>query len=190
LDDFVLSKTDSAIFQGGEVKGDDMMVPDIKKILYATDLSENARYAFGYAVSLANRHDAKITVLHVVEELSSFARSMVEDILGEKRWAELRKEKEAGVISGLQSQLDKFFNEVRRSRPDYPFLIDQTIVVTGHPVDQIIRYAEEKNMDLIVIGSHGKGSLADVTMGTTSRRVLRRCSKPVLVVRLPEGENK
>ena len=53
------------------------MIPEIKNILYATDLSENARYAFGYAVSLANRCDAKITVLHVVEELSSFARSMV-----------------------------------------------------------------------------------------------------------------
>jgi nucleotide-binding universal stress UspA family protein len=59
------------------------MTPVIKKILYATDLSENARHAFGYAVSLANRYDAGIIVLHVVEELSSFARSMVEEILGE-----------------------------------------------------------------------------------------------------------
>jgi nucleotide-binding universal stress UspA family protein len=63
------------------------MIPEIKKILYPTDLSENARYAFGYAVSLANRYNAEITVLHVVEEISSFARSMVEEIMGEKRWA-------------------------------------------------------------------------------------------------------
>ncbi len=63
------------------------MIPEIKKILYATDLSENARHAFGYAVSLANRYGGGIIVLHVVEELSSFARSMVEEILGEKRWA-------------------------------------------------------------------------------------------------------
>jgi nucleotide-binding universal stress UspA family protein len=166
------------------------MIPDIKKILYATDLSENARHAFGYAVSLANRHDAKITVLHVVEELSPFARSMVEDILGEKRWAELRKERKAEVISDLQLRLDKFLSEVRRNRPDYPFAIDKTIVVTGHPVDQIIRHAEEKDVDLVVIGSRGKGGLADVTMGTTSRRVVRRCKVPVLVVRLPETENR
>jgi nucleotide-binding universal stress UspA family protein len=51
-------------------------------ILYATGLSKNARYAFGYAVSLANRYDAVITVLHVVEELSSSTRSMVAEILG------------------------------------------------------------------------------------------------------------
>ena len=62
-------------------------------------------------------------------------------------------------------------------------------VVTGHPVDKIIQYAEEKDVDIIVIGSRGKGGLADVTMGTTSRRVLRRCSKPVLVVRLPEDQD-
>lgn len=49
------------------------MIPDIKKILYATDLSENARYALGYAAALANRFDAQITVLHVAEELSQNA---------------------------------------------------------------------------------------------------------------------
>ena len=47
-----------------------MQIPPIKKILYATDLSENARYAFGYAVSLANQYDAKITILHVLEDRS------------------------------------------------------------------------------------------------------------------------
>lgn len=63
-------------------------------------------------------------------------------------------------------------------------------MVTVHPVDQIVRYAEEKDLDLIVTGSRGKRGLADVTMGSTSRRVLRRCPKPVLDVRLPEDENR
>ena len=47
------------------------MIPEIKKILYATDLSENARFAFGYAASLANRYGAQIVMLHVIEEISS-----------------------------------------------------------------------------------------------------------------------
>ena len=162
------------------------MIPDIKKILYATDLSENARYAFGYAVSLANRHDAKITVLHVVEELSSFARSMVADMVGEKRLAELKRDKEKEVISGLKTRLEEFCNDVRRDQPSCPFVVDNTIVVTGHPVDQIVRRAEDMHADLIIIGSHGRGGLADVTLGSTSRRVLRRCARPVLVVRLQE----
>ena len=163
------------------------MIPDIKRILYATDLSENARYAFGYAVNIANRHDAKITILHVVEELSPFAQSMVADILGEKRLADLKTEKEIEVISDLKTRLEEFCDNVRHEQPGCPFVIDDTIVVTGHPVDQIVHQAQEMDADLIVIGSHGRGGLADVTLGSTSRRVLRRCAVPVLVVRLQEN---
>jgi len=164
------------------------MIPDIKRILYATDLSENARYAFGYAVSLANRHDAKITVLHVVEELSSFAQSMVADMMGEKRLADIKTGKEKEVISELKIRLEEFCDNVRHEQPSCPFVVDNTIVVTGHPVDQIVHQAAEMDADLIVIGSHGRGGLADVTMGSTSRRVLRRCAMPVLVVRLQENK--
>lgn len=165
------------------------MIPEIKKILYATDLSENARYAFGYAVSLANRYDARITVMHVVEELSSFARSMVEEILGEKRWAERIKEKEDEVIRNLKSRLDEFCNEIRDEQPDCPFVVDKILVVTGHPVDQISHHAKDINADLIVMGSRGKGGLADVTLGSTSRRVLKQGITPVMVIRLPKGDN-
>jgi len=163
------------------------MIPDIKRILYATDLSENARYAFGYAVSLANRHNAKITVLHVVEELSSFAQSMVADMMGEKRLADIKTGKEKEVISELKIRLEEFCDNVRHEQPSCPFVVDNTIVVTGHPVDQIVHQAAEMDADLIVVGSHGRGGLADVTMGSTSRRVLRRCAMPVLVVRLQEN---
>ena len=45
------------------------MIPEIKKILYTTDLSANARFAFSYAASLANRYDAGITILHILEEI-------------------------------------------------------------------------------------------------------------------------
>ncbi len=165
------------------------MIPEIKKILYATDLSENARYAFGYAVSLANRYGAGITVLHVVEELSSFARSMVEEILGEKRWAERIKDKEAEVIRDLKSRLDQFCNEVRNEQPSCPFVIDKIHVVTGHPVDQIAHYSKKMDADVIVMGSRGKGGLADVTLGSTSRRVLKRGITPVMVIRLSKGED-
>ena len=162
------------------------MIPEIKKILYPTDLSENARYAFGFAVSLANRYDAKITVLHVVEEISSFARSMVEEIMGEKRWTETIKEKETEVLSSLKTRLEEFCTDMLREEPGCPFMVDKTIVVTGHPVDQIVRYTAELDVDLVIMGSRGKGGLADVTMGSTSRRVLRRCKKPVLIVCPPE----
>ena len=162
------------------------MIPEIKKILYPTDLSENARYAFGYAVSLANHYGARITVLHVVEELSSFARSMVREVMGENRWEDLIKKKETEIITNLKSRLEQFCNDVGQQQPDCPFVVDNTVVVTGHAVDQIVHYIAELDVDLVIMGSRGKGGLADVTMGSTSGRVLRRCTKPVLVVRMQE----
>ena len=163
------------------------MIPDINKILYATDLSENARQAFGYAVSLANRYEARITVLHVAEDLSSFAGSMVADIIGEERLADIKREKEKDIVSEIKARLVKFCDDVQQEAPSCPFLVDRTIVVTGHPVDQIVHQADEMDADLVVIGSHGRGGLADVAMGSTSRRVLRRCAVPVLVVRLKKN---
>lgn len=62
---------------------------DFKKILYVTDLSERAEYAFGYAFSIAKRFSAKITALHVLEELSPSSSSLVHSVLGEKQWNEL-----------------------------------------------------------------------------------------------------
>ena len=58
------------------------MVPDIKNILFATDLSENARYAFTYASAIANRFGAAITILHVLEELSPSGSGIVSENAG------------------------------------------------------------------------------------------------------------
>lgn len=163
-----------------------MKIPRIKKILYATDLSQNARFAFGYAVSLARQYKAGITILHVLEELSPTALLMVGDIIGEKRWSALKTEKEDSVLDSIKSRLEAFCEEFSAEMPDCPFVIDKTIVENGQPVDLIIQHAEKNDYDLVVMGSRGLGMLANAMLGSTSRRVLRRCRKPVLVIRLPE----
>lgn len=164
------------------------MIPDIKRILYTSDLSENARFAFGYAASLAHSYDAKITVLHVLEELSPTAMMMVGDIIGEKRWSNLKNEKESNIIVSLRNRLNDFCKEFATDMPSCPFVVENTIVTTGHPVEKILEYAETTDCDMIVMGSHGQGMLSEVMLGSTSRRVLRRCRKPVLVIRLPDDE--
>jgi nucleotide-binding universal stress UspA family protein len=69
------------------------------------------------------------------------------------------------------------------------FTVDEILVTSGNPVEEILREAEEGDFDMVVMGTHGHGTLADAMMGSTARRVLRRCSKPVLVVRLPEEDD-
>ena len=61
------------------------MIPKIKNILYTTDLSENARYAYGYAASLAHRYDALITILHVLEIRKGYTYDL-SNYLGADKW--------------------------------------------------------------------------------------------------------
>ena len=164
------------------------MIPNIKKILYATDLSENARYAFGYAASIANRFAAEITILHVMEDLSPDARSRVTNFLGEERWEELKKKNEQHVLDTIKTRLEKFCEDVSKEFSECTFITKDIIAKTGHPVEEILFQVENKNFDMVVMGSHGYGVLADFMMGGTTRRVLRQCNIPVLVVRLPEGK--
>jgi nucleotide-binding universal stress UspA family protein len=162
------------------------MIPDIRHILYATDLSETAQYAFGYAARLASKFDAGITLLHVLEEISPTTMLLIGDIVGEKRWSSLRSEKEREVIAAIQQRLEQFTTAFCRETPQCPITVNKILVDTGHPVDRIVATADKIGADLIVMGSHGQGVLEQVMIGSTSRRVLRRCKKPVLVVRLPD----
>ena len=164
------------------------MIPEIKKILYTTDLSKNARYAFGYAASLANRYGAGITLLHVLEDVSSYRDSLVINILGDERWNELMKTNEQKVIEMLKARLEKFCGDVSVELPSCPFITDEIIVKIGNPVEEILAQTETSGFDMVVMGARGQGIIADALMGSTSRRVLRRCKKPVLVVRLSEGD--
>ena len=162
------------------------MVLEIKNILYATDLSENARYALKYASTIANRFGATITILHVLEELSPSSLGLVSEIVGKERWADLKKRNEEKVITSIRTRIEDLCNEISQKIPECPFIVQRIMVKTGHPVDQIIHYSQKKDCDMVVMGSHGHGIFSEAMLGSTSRRVLRKCSKPVLVIRLPK----
>ena len=68
------------------------MVPEIKKILFTTDLSKNSRHAFDYAVSAADRYGASITILHVMEEISPSANVHLKNFIGEEDWQEVLRD--------------------------------------------------------------------------------------------------
>ena len=166
--------------------GPGMIIPEIKKILYATDLSKSARHAFSYAASIANTYGAAITVLHVLGPIPS--DDYVSDLsayLGNEKWEEIRSKLEEETINDIKARIDKFCEGVT-GETSCEFTVDEILVKRGNPVEEILREAEERDFDMVVMGTHGHGTLADTMMGSTARRVLRRCSKPVLVVRLPE----
>jgi nucleotide-binding universal stress UspA family protein len=173
-----------------------MKLPVIKieTILYTTDLSENAFYAFAYAVSLANRYGAKLNLLHVVEEQQEVTRYL--GYLGEDRWKEIQQrhysEAREALIGKLnntkivEEALTTFCETAKAGCADQPVETGSVVIRIGNPVEQILAAAREMKADMIVMGTHGHGTLTDVMIGSTARRVLRRSKIPVLAVRLPD----
>jgi nucleotide-binding universal stress UspA family protein len=176
-----------------------MKLPEvkIKKILYATDLSESAYHAFAYAVSLANQYHAKITLLHVLDENPDLDSKIVGYVSAEK-WNEIKKRNEEdardiliGKARGrnraaIGEALSHFCKTAQQTSQEALFETDEVLVKRGNPVDVILEQAEAKACDLIVMGTHGQGTIAEAMMGSTARRVSKRSKLPVLVIRLPE----
>jgi nucleotide-binding universal stress UspA family protein len=164
------------------------MVPEIKKILYATDLSDNARYAFHYAASLADRYDAQVTVLHVLEDISSAFNVHISGYLGEQEWAKLQEEKESALLDTITERLNEFCSGARQEMGDCKFIVEKILAVKGIPAEEILKQADANGADVIVMGTHGYGVFKDALIGGTARRVVRRSAVPVMVVRLPEAD--
>ena len=82
--------------------------------------------------------------------------------------------------------MDQFRQDAKAELGDHAIPSDEVMVAKGNPVEVILETVDEKKCDLIVMGTHGEGTLADTMMGSTARRVVRRSLIPVMVVRLPE----
>ncbi|MCP4691739.1 MAG: universal stress protein [Desulfobacterales bacterium] len=162
------------------------MLPKIDNILYATDMSDNARFAYAYAADAADRHDAKITILNVIETLTQSADVMITDILGEKEWEKLKVSTRRGLEEKIKARLEDFCAEMGSELKECKYQVNQVVVRHGSPFEEILKLADEIQADMIVMGTHGHGVIANALIGGTARRVVRRSKIPVLVVRLPK----
>ncbi len=162
------------------------MIPQIKKILYTSDLSETANFAFSYAASIAKRYEATITILHILKDPIHSSEDLISNVIGEKKWQEILGRNKSEILSKIRQRLEDFCEHTMSEMSDCPYLVENIIVKIGNPVDEIVQEAAKEAYDLVIMGAHGHGAIAGTVMGSVSRRVLRRCQKPVLVVRLPE----
>ncbi|MEZ4527470.1 MAG: universal stress protein [Desulfobacterales bacterium] len=176
-----------------------MMLPQVnfKRILYATDLSESARYALAHAASIANACKAELVILHVMAENINIDKEIV-TCIGHDKWEEIKKRNEIDARTALigkrrehpalQEALAHFCENAKDNIGENDVKMDETIVEKGNPADVIVRVAEQRKCDLIVMGSYGISGLAEAIIGSTSRRVLKRTQIPVLVVRLQKED--
>ncbi|MEX2287906.1 MAG: universal stress protein [Planctomycetaceae bacterium] len=146
----------------------------LKRILLPTDFSENSKLGVAYACALAEQFGSELHLLHVVQDLVAMVP-------------------EPGLAFPPPGDYVREMEEAARAAlaqiPDASWAAGKTVVrVTrqGPPFLEIVRYAKEQAIDLIVMGTHGRSGLAHVLMGSVAERVVRKAPCPVLTVR-PKG---
>lgn len=153
-----------------------------KQILVAVDLTEDSRLICRQALEIAGHNKASVLLVHVLEfvyQMSTsydplFYPSVEELSVDEDELIKLAKEKMSDLIKELQEK-------------DLPALDHE--VVSGIPKTEILRLAEDRNMDLIVCGSHGRSGF-ELLLGSTANAILHHAPCDVLAVRTRKKKNK
>ncbi|PLX40821.1 MAG: hypothetical protein C0608_07625 [Deltaproteobacteria bacterium] len=164
------------------------MVTNVKKILFATDLTNNSKYAFSYAALEAMTHGANMVLIHVMEDMPESVESYIEGFLGKSNWDKFQKENFSSArqkIIGKKSDYD-IIKDALHAYPsiadfEKPFEAQEVLVVSGEPAEQILKYAEERECDLIVLGAH-KGIFGKRSLGSVAKEVLHGAKIPVLII--------
>lgn len=159
------------------------MIPQIKKILYATDLSKNSSYAFLYAIDMAKKHNAKIIIIHAIEPIPRYA-----ELYGTFT-EEFKKKQDEELMESMRNGIQRFCKKAEdQIGPPCVDLVSKIVVSRGHPPEEILNAANKEGCDVIVLGTHGKGFLAHTFLGSVSNAVLNRTRKPVFIIPLPSEE--
>jgi nucleotide-binding universal stress UspA family protein len=152
----------------------------LKRILVPTDFSDSAEHALKYAVRLGKPFKASIFIVHVFhlqEYLALLSDRDQVDSGTANEVLEAAKNRAANKLEEL----------VRRSEDKQVVLLP--ILLVGVPFEEIVRYAAERDVDLIVMPTHGRTGVAHLLLGSTSERVISHSVCPVLVVRTrPTGK--
>jgi nucleotide-binding universal stress UspA family protein len=147
---------------------------NLKTILVPSDFSECSDAALRYGLELARRFDATLHLLHVVQDPIT------------QPWAA------EGFSAPLFEVVDKWQRDAKeRLQQAVPAADAGRIVIAATiawPYAEILRYAVENNVDLIVMGTHGRGGMSHMLLGSIAEKVVRRAPCPVLTVRHPQRD--
>jgi nucleotide-binding universal stress UspA family protein len=140
----------------------------MNRILVATDGSDSAAEAVEFAIELAVEHEAELILVHVVPAL---------DIVPGSGFGI------GGAFPHEATPADRQLLDDAAVRAEEHDVVATTVLLSGDTVDEIVAYADSHDVDLIVVGSRGHGTIANALLGSVSRGVLAESKRPVLVVR-------
>jgi nucleotide-binding universal stress UspA family protein len=148
--------------------GGGSVMTQLKNVLVAVDFDDTSATALTYARTLAKTFGARLHVLHVLENL--FFRPMAND----------PHAIEAGITRRLLETLTDEDRTVLHAVP--------VVRKSDAPADEIVDYAKSEEIDLIVMGTHGRPAVQHLLMGSVAEKVVRTAPCPVLTLRHPERE--
>lgn len=138
----------------------------VKSILLPTDFSATSEAALRYATEMALTLGARLYLMHVPGKTGEHFEANFP-----------HGQFEAAARQGLSSFLTP--DDIERLRPEYA-------VRVGLPAEEIVRYADASDVDLIIMGTHGRSGIAHVLLGSVAEQVVRMAPCPVLLVRAPK----
>jgi nucleotide-binding universal stress UspA family protein len=139
---------------------------NVKKILFPTDFSHTGDAALSFATSIAKESGGRLIILHVQEPPMAYGG-------GEMYY---------GIPEPSADELLSMLGDVKPNDPDVPC---EHRLVTGDPADTVVKVAEEDDVDLIVLGSHGRTGITRLLMGSIAEAIVRKAHCPVLVYKQP-----
>jgi universal stress protein A len=150
----------------------------IKQVLVPTDFSEPSEVALQYGKAFVEQFNARLHLVHVLDEnalVYPWATPEGETFaLGTAR---------ADVEQAVRNRLEHVLSDAERQKYSA-----QIVTLVGSPFLELVLYAKSNDIDLIVMGTHGRGPIAHMLMGSVAEKVVRKAPCPVLTVRHPEHE--
>ena len=154
----------------------------LNRVLTATDLSKQSGFALEWAAYLAQCMKADLVLLHVISEEEG---KIIEEVIGEGAVVQIPKGIRQNVVEDRQRKLREQYDMVV-SREIKASLRMEELIRIGVPFLEIIRAAKEKDVDLIVLGTHGRSGLSHVLIGSVAEKVVHHAHCGVLTVKHPQ----
>jgi nucleotide-binding universal stress UspA family protein len=142
---------------------------EIKKILFPLDLTDNSSKILPYVLSLSEKYNSLVYLLHVVQDLNRWGKLYVPHPSMDKL------QKEANEAAG--KAMDTVCETHLQSCPNF-----QKKVVSGDAADEILKTIEAEDIDLLIMGTHGRKGLEHVIFGSVAEKVVKRSPVPVLSI--------
>ena len=147
----------------------------LKNVLVATDFGEAAAAALAYGRELARTFNATLHVLTVADDV--YVR------LGGDAYVAVLPDLQKDVEDSARRQLDALVPDDAQT-----VVVKRAVITSSATAASVVQYARDLGIDLIIVGTHGRGTMAHLLMGSVAERIVRTAPCPVLTVRHPEHE--